>query len=69
MIVPAQITIIKQATPEGPTSFAFTAGPAPLANFSLVDDGTASDTQVFSGLTNFPATYTVTERPFRPAGS
>jgi len=60
VIFPASITIIKQATPEGSTSFSFTASPAPLANFNLVDDGTSANTKVFSGITSF-GTYAVTE--------
>jgi uncharacterized repeat protein (TIGR01451 family) len=60
VIFPGSITIKKQATPEGSTSFSFAAGPAPLSNFDLVDDGTAANTQVFSGITSFQA-YTVTE--------
>lgn len=65
VIFPGSITIIKQATPEGSTSFPFTAGPAPLANFSLKDDGTVANTHVFSNITTF-TTYTVTE--ITPAG-
>jgi outer membrane biosynthesis protein TonB len=60
VILPSSITIIKAASPEGSTSFTFTASPAPLSNFSLVDDGTSSNTKVFSGITNF-TTYTVAE--------
>ncbi|MEO8274086.1 MAG: hypothetical protein ABI620_08460, partial [Chloroflexota bacterium] len=60
VIFPGSITIIKQATPEGSTSFPFTASPSPLSNFSLVDDGTAANTKVFSNIVDF-GTYTVTE--------
>ena len=60
VVFPASITIIKAATPEGSTSFPFTASPSPLANFSLVDDGTLANTQVFSGIQNF-TTYSVSE--------
>jgi uncharacterized repeat protein (TIGR01451 family) len=60
VIFPGSITIKKQATPEGSTSFSFAAGPGPLSNFNLVDDGTSANTQVFSGITSFQA-YTVTE--------
>ena len=60
VIFPGSITIIKQATPEGPTSFPFTASPAPLANFSVVDDGTIANTKTFSNITNFQ-TYSVAE--------
>jgi uncharacterized repeat protein (TIGR01451 family) len=61
----SSITIIKDATPNGPTSFPFTASPAPLTSFSLVDNGTSANTKLFSGITNF-TTYTVTENP--PSG-
>ena len=60
VIFPASITIIKQATPEGSTSFPFTASPTPLADFSLVDNGTSANTKLFPDITNFQ-TYTVTE--------
>ncbi len=57
---PGSITIVKDATPNGPTSFPFTASPAPLTNFPLVDDGTTANTKVFSNITKFQ-TYIVTE--------
>jgi Prealbumin-like fold domain len=57
---PGSITIVKAATPEGSTSFPFTASPSPLSNFSLVDDGTSSNTHVFSNITTFQD-YTVAE--------
>lgn len=60
VIYPASITIIKDANPQGPTSFSFSASPLPLSNFSLVDNGTSANTQVFSNITNFTK-YTVTE--------
>jgi len=60
VIFPGSITIKKQATPEGSTQFSFTAGPAPLSNFNLVDDGTSANTKAFTGITNFQ-TYTVAE--------
>ena len=60
VIFPASITIIKQATPEGPAEFSFTGTPSPLTNFTLVDDGTITNTKVFSNITDFK-TYTVTE--------
>jgi uncharacterized repeat protein (TIGR01451 family) len=63
---PGSITIIKDATPNGSTSFQFTASPSPLTNFSLVDDGTAANTKAFTNITNFQ-TYTITEGPI-PAG-
>ena len=58
--LPASITVVKQATSESSTSFSFVASPSPLTNFSLVDDGTTANTQVFSGITAF-GTYVVTE--------
>ena len=63
---PASITIVKQATPEGSTSFPFTGTPSPLTNFSLVDDGTSANTKLFSNILA-EATYTVTETPV-PSG-
>ncbi len=60
VIFPASITIIKDATPNGSTSFPFTASPSPLTNFALVDDGTSANTKVFSNITNFQ-TYTISE--------
>jgi hypothetical protein len=60
VIFPGSITIIKQATPEGTTSFPFTASPAPLADFFLVDDGTSANTQVFGNIIDFQ-TYSVAE--------
>lgn len=60
VIFPASITIIKQASVEGSTSFGFTASPSPLTNFSLVDDGTTANTKLFSNITNFQ-TYAVAE--------
>ena len=66
VIFPGSITIIKDATPNGSTSFGFTGSPSPLANFSLVDDGTSANTQVFSNIINF-TTYSVNESSI-PAG-
>jgi hypothetical protein len=66
VIFPASITIIKDATPNGSTSFGFTGSPSPLTNFSLVDDGTSANTQTFSGIKDFQA-YTVNENSI-PAG-
>jgi uncharacterized repeat protein (TIGR01451 family) len=61
VIFPASITVVKQAAPEGSQSFAYTTtgGLSPAA-FSLVDDGSATDTKLFSAITDF-TTYTVTE--------
>src|SRR6185503_16000233 len=66
VIFPASITIIKDATPNGATSFPFTGSPAPLTNFALVDDGTSANTITFSGITIF-TTYTINETPI-PSG-
>jgi uncharacterized repeat protein (TIGR01451 family) len=66
VVFPGSITIIKDATPNGSTSFAFTGSPSPLTNFSLIDDGTSANTEVFSGITNFQ-TYIVNETPI-PSG-
>lgn len=65
VIFPASITIIKDATPNGSTSFTFTGSPSPLTGFSLVDDGTNANTKVFSNILNFKK-YTVGETV--PAG-
>jgi hypothetical protein len=62
VIFPGSITIIKDATPNGATSFSFTGSPSPLTNFSLVDDGTSANTKVFSKISTFQ-TYTVNETP------
>ena len=58
--LPSSITIVKQATSEGDTSFSFVGAPAPLTSFNLIDDGTVSNTKVFSGITAF-GSYTVSE--------
>jgi hypothetical protein len=58
--LPASITIVKQATNESSTAFSFVATPPPLTNFTLIDDGTAENTKVFSGITTF-GTYVLTE--------
>ena len=60
VLFPGSITIIKQATPESSQTFAYTASPAPLAAFNLVDDGTSANTKLFSDIKNF-TTYTITE--------
>ena len=60
VVYPASITVIKQAAVEGSTSFSFSATPLPLVSFSLVDDGTTTNTRVFNGITNF-TTYSITE--------
>jgi hypothetical protein len=58
--LPGSITIVKETSVEGATSFGFSATPSPLTAFSLVDDGTVANTKVFSGITAF-GTYTITE--------
>jgi hypothetical protein len=64
---PGSITVIKDANPNGSTPFSFTGSPSPLANFSLVDDGTPVNyTKAFTGITTFQ-TYTVNETPI-PTG-
>jgi uncharacterized repeat protein (TIGR01451 family) len=61
VIFPGSITIVKDAVPNDSQVFSFTAGPAPLANFTLFDDGNAANnTKTFSGISDFQA-YTVTE--------
>ena len=54
----ASITVIEAATPEGSTVFDYTSSPAPLSDFTLVDDGTVTNTRTFTGITTF-TTYTV----------
>lgn len=58
--LPGSITIVKQSTNEGDTSFSFVGAPTPLTSFNLVDDGTVANTKVFSGITAF-GSYTVSE--------
>ena len=58
--VPGSITIVKQATTNGDTSFSFVGAPSPLTSFNLVDDGTIANTKVFSGITTF-GNYTISE--------
>src|SRR4029079_16418269 len=49
VIFPGSITIVKDAVPNDSQVFSFTAGPAPLANFTLFDDGNAANnTKTFS---------------------
>jgi hypothetical protein len=66
VIFPGSIKIIKDAQPNGSTSFSFTGSPSPLTNFSLVDDGTSANTKLFSNIIDFQ-TYTVQETPI-PTG-
>lgn len=58
--LPSSITIVKEASVEGSTSFSFVGSPAPLTSFDLTDDGTMANTRVFSGITDF-GTYVVAE--------
>ena len=64
--VPASITIEKSASVQGSTSFGFTASPAPLTTFDLVDDGSIDDpdatpaSRTFGDIVDF-TTYTITE--------
>ena len=64
--VPASITIEKSASVQGSTSFGFTASPAPLTAFDLVDDGSIDDpdatpaSRTFGDIVDF-TTYTITE--------
>jgi len=60
VIFPGSITVVKDATPNGPASFSFTASPLPLSNFSLVDDGTSASTKLFANIINFQ-TYSLAE--------
>ncbi|MFH1366444.1 MAG: SdrD B-like domain-containing protein [Patescibacteria group bacterium] len=61
VIYPASITIVKDATPEGPQNFDYTAtGGLSPSTFSLVDDGTLANTQAYNDLINF-STYSITE--------
>ena len=53
VVFPGQITIVKQSDVETDDMFGFTASPAPLGDFVLVDDGTGSDTKIFDGITDF----------------
>ena len=57
-IIPGTITIEKNANPESGQPFAFTS--ASLGGFTLVDDGTETNsTKTFTGLA--PGTYTISE--------
>ena len=64
--VPGSITIEKNASVKGSAIFGFTASPAPLTSFDLVDDGSIGDpdstpaARTFAGIVDF-TTYTVTE--------
>jgi uncharacterized repeat protein (TIGR01451 family) len=60
--VGGSITIIKDATPDDPQDFAFTATGSGVSNFSLDDDtdGTLSNTQNFTGLSDGAYSFTET---------
>ena len=51
IVFPGSITIVKEASTQGSTPFEFTASPAPLENFSLVDDGSETNSRTFTGVT------------------
>lgn len=58
------ITVVKQANPQGSTSFPFTTTGSGLSSFNLVDDGTNDglNSHTFTGLTPGSG-YSVTEGP------
>lgn len=56
----ASITVIKEASIEGSAAYDFVAAPAPLTNFSLVDDGTTANTKTFGNIVSF-GMHTITE--------
>jgi hypothetical protein len=58
--ITGSIVITKVASVEGNTEFPFTASPSPLTNFTLIDDGTETDSYVFSGLVE-PEIFTISE--------
>ncbi|MBU3704369.1 MAG: hypothetical protein FGM42_08395, partial [Ilumatobacteraceae bacterium] len=60
VIYTASLTVVKEASMNGPMQFSFTASTPPLSDFTLIDDDTAANTKVFSGITSF-GTYTVNE--------
>ncbi|XOU94656.1 MAG: SdrD B-like domain-containing protein [Candidatus Kerfeldbacteria bacterium] len=61
VIYPASITIIKDAIPEGPQSFDYTTtGGLTPAIFSLIDDGTSTNTKTYNDIIDF-TTYSITE--------
>ncbi len=63
VIFPASLTIIKDAVPNIPTDFVFTATGAQVSNFSLDDDSdpTLSNTRTFSLTTIDSSTRVITE--------
>ena len=64
VVFPGSITIVKDARPDSATAvFPFTAGPTPLVDFNLTDDGTvAHNTKTFPITADADfKTYTVTE--------
>jgi hypothetical protein len=52
VVYPADVTIIKQASPEGSTLFSFIGN---LGNFNLTDDGSVSNTIAFDEIVTFTA--------------
>jgi hypothetical protein len=65
---PGSITIVKDAVPNGPATFGFTASPSPPlvpASFTLADSGSPTPFPNSQTFTNVPAggTYTFTETP------
>ena len=65
------ITVVKQATPEGPRPFDFSASDG-LGTFTLVDDGADTtapfNSKTFGGLTNFANNHTYDFTETVPAG-
>ena len=57
VVYPAEVTIVKEADPEGDTPFDFSGG---LGDFSLVDDGAGDNFLTWSDIVTF-RDYTITE--------
>ena len=58
----ATVTVVKQATPEGPTVFDFAGtGSGIAADFDLIDDGTTANTRVFTLTAAQLGSKTITE--------
>jgi LPXTG-motif cell wall-anchored protein len=55
---PGSITVVLDSADEDSTEFDVTAGPDPLGAFTLIDDGTDTDTRTFSSIRHF-ATYDI----------
>ncbi len=58
-LLPNAITVIKEASPEGPANFFFTTSGTGLSDFSLIDDGSGTNLQTFSDLS--PGTFAIRE--------